>query len=185
MSTRADSVTTFTSEFEKADLGDERLNRRLIKVVDATVRAPSSSFPKQARNASELEAIYRFLGNDNIEWTDILASHVEATIERSFALESALVLHDSTEFAFGGESEREGLGDLTQNRQGFIGHFSLCVANNKSRTPLGVVGIEPLFREKQPKRTRSQKVKEVRLKDRADRESSRWERAAIPSCLGR
>jgi len=166
-------------EFEGADLGDERLNHRLRKIAGTMARSPDESFPHLASDPSELEAIYRFLGNESVSWTDVLAPHAAATAARAQEWGEVFVLHDSSECAFAGETRREGLGDLTQNRQGFIGHFSLCVSGFESRMPLGVLGIETFFRAKKPKRSRSQQTLESRKKSRQEKESSRWERAAL------
>jgi hypothetical protein len=166
-------------EFDGADLGDERLNRRVRKIAGTLARTPEGTFPHLASDPSELEAIYRFLGNESVSWSDVLAPHSACTAVRAEEYGEVLVLHDSSEFAFAGETRRDGLGDLTQNRQGFIGHFSLCVSPFESRMPLGVLGIEAIFRTKKPKRSRSQQTLESRRKTREEKESSRWERAAI------
>jgi hypothetical protein len=171
--------TEVSIEFDGADLGDQRRNKRAQKVAAALARSPDESFPHVASGSSELEAIYRFLGNESVSWTDILASHAAATAVRAEKYGEVLVLHDSSEFTFSGETKREGLGVLTKNRQGFIGHFSLCVSAFESRMPLGVLGIETIFRTKKPKRSRSQQTLESRKMAREEKESSRWERGAI------
>jgi hypothetical protein len=48
-------------EFRKAKLGDHRRTRRLKTIVEAFSAAPDSSLPEMARDAAELEGMYRFL----------------------------------------------------------------------------------------------------------------------------
>jgi hypothetical protein len=60
-----------------------------------------------------------------------------------------LVVHDTTDFDFGGQSKRQGLGHLNRPAaQGFFGHFSLALTADGSRTPLGLLALETLFRLK-------------------------------------
>jgi hypothetical protein len=62
-------------------------------------------------------------------------------------LERVLVLHDTTQFEFPGNSKREGLGRLIKpSAQGFFGHFSLAVSADGTRKPLGLLALETVFR---------------------------------------
>lgn len=56
----------------KTDLGDTRLNRRLIGLADRVADRPGESFPKVLDDA-ELEAAYRSFGNDQVTPEAILA----------------------------------------------------------------------------------------------------------------
>ena len=60
-------------------------------------------------------------------------------------------MHDTTAFEFGGQTKREGLGHLIRPAaQGFFGHFSLALAADGTRTPLGLLALETVFRLKKP-----------------------------------
>jgi hypothetical protein len=62
-----------------------------------------------------------------------------------------IVVHDTTAFEFGGQAKREGLGHLIKpSAQGFFGHFSLALAADGTRTPLGLLAVETVFRLKKP-----------------------------------
>jgi hypothetical protein len=159
-------------EFRDVDLGDRRLRRRLTGIVEKLEAEPSTTFP-QVMNVAELEGLYRFLGNDRVSLKSILAPHVRATIERVAAHETVLVVHDTTQFKFGGE--REGLGNRTKDSTSFFGHFSLAVAADGTRDVLGVLALKPFVRQKMtPSRLR--RAGKIRESERATMpsEQDRW-----------
>jgi hypothetical protein len=164
------------NEFRGAELGDERLQKRLVRIAEAMLRAPSKSFPKAAGSPSQLEAIYRFLGNGRVTWKEILGRHIEETAERARGLKEVLAVHDGSEFRFC--SGAEDLGYLAQAGRGFLGHFSLCVKLEEIAKPLGLLNLEVLSREEPTKGTAAQKTKERASKPRAERESATWGVAA-------
>lgn len=138
-----------SSEFVDADLGDERLNRRLGLLVDSLAERAAESFPK-ALNDAELEAAYRFFGNDQVTPDAILAPHFRQSGRRAAQLSRVIVPHDTTQFEFGGEKKRRGLGHLIKpSAQGFFGHFSLAVSADGERRPLGLLALETVFRLKE------------------------------------
>lgn len=130
------------AEYEGADLGDSRLDGRLVRIAEQLARAPSTSLPKAAGSDAELEATYRFLGNDRVSPEEIMAPHVRRTLERMGNADAAVVVaHDTTEFNFGA-SERTDLGRVGRGKSfGFYGHFAIAVARNETRTPLGSLGF--------------------------------------------
>lgn len=168
------------SEFEGADLGDRRLEKRLLKVAEAVGRSPGASFPKAAESEAELEAMYRFFSNESASLEAILVPHQVATVARASSSTGVLVVHDTTEVAFGGERKRKGLGELTQNRQGFLAHFSLCI-EAAEHLPLGALDLQIVTRTPKPRRSRSKQTLDSRKKTREEKESSRWEQGAISS----
>lgn len=130
------TLGSLSAELSTADLGDARRTRRLGKIVDRVQSHPSSSFPALATDPSELEAVYRFLSNEHVRPDAVLEPHVQASLARAQREPDVLVVHDTTYFKFGGD--REGLGRVHVNDQGFWGHFALAVAPD--RRALGVVG---------------------------------------------
>ena len=137
-----------SSELAGAQLGDGRLSKRLCLLADQLSARPGDSFPK-ALDAAELEAAYRFFGNDNVTPEAILAPHFRQSARRAASTDRIIVVHDTTAFEFGGQTKRDGLGHLIKPAaQGFFGHFSLALAADGTRTPLGLLGIETVFRLK-------------------------------------
>ena len=146
MSRKRAEIPAISTELSEADLGDERLNRRLGLLADQLAERPGESFPK-ALDDSQLEAAYRFFGNDRVSPEAILAPHFRQSARRASEHERVLVVHDTTQFDFPGNSKREGLGRLIKPKaQGFFGHFSLALSADGMRVPLGLLALETIFR---------------------------------------
>ena len=74
--------------------------------------------------------------------------------QRAQAHTQIVVVHDTTEFEFPGESPRKGLGRLLRPGQGFFGHFALATTTDGTRLPLGLLGLMTIFRLDQPTQRR-------------------------------
>lgn len=167
-------ITPASNEFATAELGDERLVRRLLLMTDAAESRPGSGLPERAGSSAALEGTYRFFANPKVTAEALFTSHAAATAERASG-EDVLVIHDTTEFRFGGAKPRDGMGWLnSDNVQGFLAHFS--IATTREGRPLGTVGLQALVR-RGPKVGASKKLV-TRLRH-PDRESQRWMDAAL------
>ncbi|WP_242355033.1 IS4 family transposase [Anaeromyxobacter sp. SG64] len=154
-------------EVDTADFGDKRLSKRLVRLAEQIAKAPDRSFPKAAGSDAALEATYRFLGNEAVTPEVVLVPHVRATVSRCASAGAVVVAHDSSEFRF--SSEREGLGRIAgDTTHGFLGHFALAVAA-RDRAPLGMLGIETVFRERGGRTARHRERRPME-----DKESRRW-----------
>jgi hypothetical protein len=162
-------------EASGAALGDKRLGRRLVSIVEAVARSPGDSFPELAASDSELEATYRFFSNPRVDWQDVLGPHFEATSNRAAQFETIRVLHDPTDFYFSGESVRKGLGHMSRG-QGFFGRFALALSPGPEQIPLGLLGVSALFRKApaQKKRTHLEATRASHQKPPEERESRLW-----------
>jgi len=169
MTQRQLEVPALSAEVGGADLGDVRLNRRLSLLADRLAERPDASFPK-ALNDAELEAAYRFFGNDSVSPEAILAPHFRQSARRAAEHRRVLVVHDTTEFEFPGDSKREGLGRLIRPGQGFFGHFTLATTADGHRVPLGLLAFETVFRLKEAIPRQERKPSDYRG------ESGRWRR---------
>jgi hypothetical protein len=151
-------------------LGDARLERRAAKIVGVLSASPGDSFPVQAGEDAELEALYRFLNNERVEFDALLNPHMQMTAARAVAAREVIVIHDTTVFSFGGEAKREGLGRIKKGGQGFSAHVGLVVGLEDG-VPLGVIGVVPTTREAplKPREETRSKVYE------RPREFERWE----------
>ena len=164
-----------TEEFREAKLGDRRRGQRLEGIAAQVAMKPEAGFPQVVANDSELEGLYRFLRNEWVTPDAILGPHLEATRKRARQVGSVLVVHDTTDFTFGGASKRQGLGRISGKRQGFLAHVALMVVPGEERLPLGVAGIIRLTRgEKSTAKTDNPSWYQ-RSKD-PERESLRWEK---------
>jgi hypothetical protein len=164
-------LSPLSEEFKSVDLGDPRRGARLARIADQLAASPESSLPTAAGNASQLEGTYRFLGNSNVEPEEVFNAHVDCTVSRAQNAGAVLVIHDTTDFAFGGEARR-GLGRISSGgKKGFLAHFSLCVGAGGQ--PLGALGLYAWARAEERKGHRQQQVSQYD----PDRESLRWPEA--------
>ena len=60
-------------EFEGVQLGDQRLNKRLIKLADKLAASPESPINQACGDWVETKAAYRFFQNENANEKKILA----------------------------------------------------------------------------------------------------------------
>jgi hypothetical protein len=139
------TLPALSSEIVEADLGDVRLTQRLALLMDSLAERAGESFPK-ALDDAELEGAYRFFGNGKVTPDAILAPHFRQTASRASKHRDVLVVHDTTQFEFGGTSPRRGLGRLIRPGQGFFGHFALAISADGDREPLGLLNLETVFR---------------------------------------
>lgn len=85
------------SEFRDLELGDKRLNNRVLKVVSMINSSPSCSFPSSAISKAELKAFYRFFQNENINEENVLETHYARTIQRCIeSNDNILLVTDTT-----------------------------------------------------------------------------------------
>lgn len=151
------TLPSLSDEVLEADFGDVRLTQRAVLLVDSLADRPGESFPK-ALDEIELEGAYRFFGNVKVTPDAILSPHFRRTAQRAAAHERILVVHDTTQFEFGGTVARVGLGRLIRPGQGFFGHFALAVTADGDREPLGLLNVETVFRlDKKSSKPRDQR----------------------------
>lgn len=124
------------TEFAELDLGDQRRNRRLIKLAETFARQPMAAIPAACGGWAETQAAYRFFGQDAVDWRDILAPHWHNTATRMAEHPVVLCLQDTTELDFNGQNI-VGLGRLSYDAQrGMYLHPTYAVTPD--REPLGV-----------------------------------------------
>lgn len=125
------------TEFESIDLGDPRRNRRAIRLIERLSAKPTGSIPQACGDWADTMGAYRFFGNEEVQWPDILAPHIESSIARMAAHEVVLCIQDTTELDFNGQ-QASGLGPLSYEAQrGMYAHPTYAVST--SREPLGVL----------------------------------------------
>jgi len=134
-------------EFEDIDLGHEKRNRRLKRVVAALAAKPDASFPEAMGNDAELEGLYRLLNNPNVNAAKLLEPHCAETVERVRSKPQQVVVasHDTTGLEFAGDG-RTGLGPMLKSERGFYAHFSLAVNPDERHEPLGILSFIPVIR---------------------------------------
>lgn len=156
-------------EFATADLGDKRLNERLVKILDRLAANPTASLKSALQGWSEVMGGYRFFDHAQCTVSNLLRPHQEATLERVKMMEQVLAVQDTTELDYTHLQQLKGKGYLSDlNRQGFFAHTQLMVT--PEGLPLGVWRTEIWARDNE------QHGKAERRKQRPleEKESFRW-----------
>lgn len=86
-----------TDEMATAALPDERLNARLVKILDQLGSRPTGSIPSACGGYAETAAAYRFFDNDRVAFADVFQPHVDATLRRIETQPVAIMAQDTTE----------------------------------------------------------------------------------------
>jgi hypothetical protein len=149
-------------ELKGIDLGDRRRDKRAMALLDTLSSRPTASIPGACSGWSETIAAYRFFDNDAITWDGLLAPHWSCSKARMACHKVVLMLQDTTELDFNGQSIT-GLGPLSYEAQrGLYVHPTYAVSAN--REPLGVLDAWMWARE--PKDANGQRP--------GIKESTRW-----------
>jgi hypothetical protein len=156
-------------ELRFADLGDERLNRRLERLVTALADKPAASVPDALGDWGQAKAAYRFWDNDRVAPADIRDAHRRATVARLPEEGAVLAIQDTTSFNFSDHKAVRGLGYLSRrHRRGLWAHTLLAATGDG--VPLGVVHQEVWARP--PRRFGRRRTRTRRRT--AHKESRRW-----------
>ncbi len=165
-----------TDELEGVDIGDKRLNNRIMHLLTATYKQPEKSITRLFHTRAEVQACYRFFSNDLVDEDKIITPHLQKTIERASEYPVVLSLSDTTSLNYTSRHTLKDSGYISSNNaQGFFLHTSIAVTPD--RLHLGIVGKKFWAREKE-------KPKRVHRDYRAfpEKESYRWLEAYRDSC---
>jgi hypothetical protein len=178
------------TEFNGLELGDCRRARRVKSIVKRLSSRPDQSFPQAMVTRAETEGLYRLIESEDVTFEALSRPHQRETVARCKAHRTVLVAHDTTDFRFNGVGRR-GLGKVstsTSKAQGFYAHFSLAIADDGCREPLGVLAVERWARTKPATSTRIRAGELTQTEARKlPRESGRWSRGvqqAEAACAG-
>ena len=126
-------------EFGDVHLGDQRLNRRLRRLLLRKWENPQRSLSAGCQGRAEVEAASRFFDNPKAHLDKILAPHRAATLARIRlgGYRRVLLVQDTSEGDYTTHPALQGAGPLSsQDRRGFFIHNLLVVT--PERVPLGL-----------------------------------------------
>jgi hypothetical protein len=129
-----------TWEFERIELNDGRLERRLWRIAEDLSRQPEYPINQASEDAAATKAAYRFFDNEKGTAAKIFSTHRERTVQRMRDEPVVLAIQDTTFLNFTGHRKTRGLGpigDSKRNAQGLIVHS--CLAVTPYGLPLGVI----------------------------------------------
>jgi hypothetical protein len=144
-------------EFEAVNLGDKRLNSRLVKLCDTLSEAPESPINQACEDWYETKAAYHFFQNETVDVDRIMAAHRAKTSSRAAGHGTILAIQDTSYLIYTHHPKTEGLGEISlqsgknKNKiysRGLVMHT--CLAVTDKGTPLGLLDQKIFARELRP-----------------------------------
>jgi Transposase DNA-binding/Transposase Tn5 dimerisation domain len=133
-------VKGIADELQGIDLGDKRLDKRSIRVLEALAVNPEASINASCEGWTDTLAAYRFFDNDAVTPEQILQPHLQATQARMREYPVVLLVQDTTELDYTQHPPRDARCLNIKERFGLYEHVVLAVTPDK--LCLGVVGSE-------------------------------------------
>ena len=168
---RRGDVDWAQEEMGGADLGDRRLNRRLVSIVRDFYARPQGSVPQASQGRAKTKAAYRFFDHPQVDMHKVLEPHYQATEQRLQREAVVLAVQDTTSLNYTAHPGTEGLGPIGYRLDrglGLILHDTM--AFSVQGTPLGLLDTQCWARDGQQfgkKKTRHQRPIQ-------DKESYKW-----------
>ena len=136
-------------EFGDCELGDERLARRVVKIVGEQAAQPGASYAEACHGERDaLKGYYRFLNaeHEELDLESLLATHRSQTLRRMKGQDTVLLIQDSSDLNFSTRTKCENLGVIGPNQTGAKSrglrlHSCLAVGADDG-LPLGVVRLD-------------------------------------------
>ncbi|MEW5994950.1 MAG: Druantia anti-phage system protein DruA [Candidatus Zixiibacteriota bacterium] len=99
-------------EFREADLGDRRLNHRVVSIAKAFYARPQANIPQATQTRAETKATYRFFDHPETSMEKVLAPHYETTLGRISRQEVVLAVQDTTSLNYTVHPATQNLGPI-------------------------------------------------------------------------
>jgi hypothetical protein len=140
---RAEVADWAEEEFGDAELGDQRLSKRLVQIVRDFCARPQASIPQACQSRSKTKATYRFFDHPEISMDKILDPHYEATLGRARQEDVVLAVQDTTTLNYTAHPATENLGPIGYRLDKGIGLILYdTMAFNREGTPLGLMDVQ-------------------------------------------
>jgi hypothetical protein len=130
-------------EFGQAELGDQRLTKRLVSMVSDFYARPQASIPQACQSRSKTKAAYRFFDHPDISMDKVLEQHYEATRSRISQESVVLAVQDTTSLNYSAHPATEDLGPMGYRLDkglGLLVHETMTF--NPEGTPLGLLEVQ-------------------------------------------
>lgn len=137
-----DDQTRLAQEvFGDADLGDRRLERRLVEIAAQSFRAPAGTITTVFTGVADREAVYRFVENPRARSESVLAAQVRATARLASQEPYIFVPVDGSSLTVTDRSHAREIGTVgnySKRARGLIVVSALAVT--REGTPIGLAG---------------------------------------------
>ena len=154
-------------EFDGVDLGDVRLNRRLLTLAETFGAHPQAPINQASADWQSTKAAYAFFANPHALPAEILLPHQQRTLERMAAHPLVLAIQDTTFLNYTHHPATTGLGPIGGGQRGLVMHSTL--AATPQGLPLGVLDQQIWARPEPEKGAKRAKRRPI-----AEKESHKW-----------
>jgi hypothetical protein len=154
-------------EFRGVDLGDQRLNRRLLALAETFGAHPTAPINQASDDWYATKAAYGFFANPKAIPTELLAPHQEHTLERMQAHNLVLLAQDTTFLNYTHHPATTGLGPIGGGQRGVVMHSTLAFTPHG--LPLGVLAQQIWARPEAPPAKSKRTWRPI-----AEKESRKW-----------
>ncbi len=144
-----DGAEWANNEFGGANLGDQRLNERLVDSARTLAAMPGRAFCGVAQgDVAAVKGYYRLIDkpdDSQLTMQAILAPHRQRTVQRMSAQTTVLCIQDGTDLNYSGLAQCQGLGSIGTNQTGARSpglHLHSTLVVNTEGLPLGVLGAQ-------------------------------------------
>ena len=130
-------------EFGDVQLGDERLNRRLVTIARDFYEHPQAQIPEACQSRAKTKAAYRFLEHPKTPMNLLLEPHYQSTVQRIAQEKVVLSVQDTTSLNYSTHPETNGIGPIGSSKDGAIGlilHDTM--AFSVEGTPFGLIDAQ-------------------------------------------
>lgn len=122
-------------EFAGIDLGDRRLNQRLVKVSVGFAAQPQAQIPQACEDWASAKGAYRLFENGKVKAERILAPHQQRTCARMAGHAQVFAVQDTCYLNYSHHPATQGLGLIGSEEDGQVG---LIMYSTLAMTPQGV-----------------------------------------------
>jgi hypothetical protein len=168
-------------EFAGLDFNSARLEKRFVRTMETLSKQPEKSIWFCSEDRAEAKAIYRLLGNGNLDREEVLRTHREATVGRMTRHGgTVLAVQDTMSLNYNTHEKTEGIGYIGDRTLGVNIHS--CIAVTTDGLTLGLLDQRSYNRSQARDDTLSHESKKVRALE--EKESFRWIQSLEASNIG-
>jgi len=135
-------------EFDGVDLGDARLNQRLLSMAEAFGAQPQAPINQACSDWQATKAAYAFFANPTVRVDEVLAPHQQRTLERMMAYPLVLAVQDTTYINYTHHPATPGLGPIGGGQRGLVMHSTMSFT--PQGLPLGILAQQIWARPEPP-----------------------------------
>lgn len=160
------------AELGAVDLGDKRLNWRLLDTTRKLAGQPTASIPQACEDWADTKATYRLFANEKVTAEKILEPHFARTTARLAGHAVVLAVQDTSYLNYTHHPKTAGLGPIgteQQQLQGVVMHSALFTT--VAGLPLGLGSQRIWVRASTPKQLTPQARGALPI---AEKESNKW-----------